>query len=201
MKAHLQYNWWKYLAVIIIPIVLWTSVFSSMAKPKDNERLSILFVGDGLDCRVLQENMVATIPQLTNQKIKSVKVASRVFDKDLYRKMLVSQCFDYDIIIISNSYYNEDVCKSVFRPFSEILIEQFDTASFLLEKYGGNNLPMGIVLFDKASNNKFVEYYSGGEACYMFFSPYSVNFSGLNGFGEIADDVALRVAQYLLCEQ
>ena len=42
MKKHLRTNWWKYLLLLLLPVAVWTTVFSLRDRPDGNERLRIL---------------------------------------------------------------------------------------------------------------------------------------------------------------
>jgi hypothetical protein len=44
MKQYLQYNWWKYLAIFLIPMILWCSVFEVLQKPAAHQRMRILYI-------------------------------------------------------------------------------------------------------------------------------------------------------------
>ena len=66
-ELKLKYNWWVYLLVIMIPIIVWSIVFTEMQKPADNEKISILYVGNNFDAEQLQKDLCERLPELTDQ--------------------------------------------------------------------------------------------------------------------------------------
>ena len=78
MKRHFQYNWYKYLAVILLPILLWCFLFNLLSKPQSREQVRILFVGESLDVASLQKDLQALLPTLSAQPLKEITVTQAV---------------------------------------------------------------------------------------------------------------------------
>ena len=197
MKNHLQFHWWKYIALALLPIFLWTGVFRSLAQPKPNQRVNILFIGENLDtagiCRELEE----ALPTLTDQEILHISVDREHIQKDQLYNTLTVRCFDYDLIILENKYMQKNMGQNIFVRLLPELAEQLPYALPYQETAEDSVLTFGFVLYDGSTENHFSQHYSGTESCYVFVSPESVNFNTLNEKGIPGQDAALRILQYM----
>ena len=174
--GHLQYNWWKYLAVIILPIFLWVSVFSAMARPKDHERLNILFLGENLDCIALQQALEEKLPELTEQKLKQVRVVSEYVGQDIYGQKMITYSYEFDLIIVSQSFMRSNTGQ-FFRGLPMEGLPGYENAKLHFEQVedGEYSAPFGFVLWEPGVKNTFSQFYPGREICYLFFSTESAN--------------------------
>ncbi len=198
-RGHLQYNWWKYMAVILIPILLWCSVFDVLAKPADNERLNIVFVGDGLDAVALQQTLQEQLPQLTQQKIKEVRVVSEYVAGEIYGQKLTTYSYEFDLIIVSQSFMRWNTGQ-FFRGLPKNGLPGFENAKLHNEKVeeGDYTAPFGFVLWEPGVENGFHQFYSGREICYLFFSTQSVNLYPLFSGSAEGDNAAVVAAKFLM---
>lgn len=196
LKSHMQYNWWKYLLVILAAVILWCTVFHALAQPEDNEKLNVLFVGEGLDAEKMEQTITTMLPQLTDQSVRQVKITqTRLEGREAY-EILQMRTYEYDIVIISQSYLQENMGNALFsKAMTEQMQAHFAGLQFYSETQGERMVPSGIVL---ESDSGFSAFYNGQETCYLFASPQSVNFNGLNGLGKAGDDCALRIMEYLV---
>ena len=128
-QGHLQYSWWKYLLVILLPILLWCSVFDVLAKPKENERLHILFVGNDLDAVSLQQTLEEAIPTLTDQKIKEVKVVTELAAGEIYGQKMTTYSYEFDLIIVSQSFMRDNTGQ-FFRRLPMDGLPGYETVAF-----------------------------------------------------------------------
>lgn len=189
MKQYWQYNWWKYVAVILLPILLWTTVFNIMKQPAPRERLHILYIGDNLDAAALEKALNAFVPEHTSQKLKEITVRT---EQQCDTALLTARCFEYDIILIEQPHLPKNVGEQVFPPLSaqqQALfphIKQYEKITETEEKSYG-------FLLEPNDHTGFATHYSGVNTCYLFFSPESVNCDPRNG-----TDAALQAAKYLL---
>ena len=192
-SAHLQYDWWKYVAALLIPLILWCSVFSIMKKPKANERLHILFLGTGLNCQAMEQELTVYLQENTAQKLKSVQVTMAEFSEENYANQLMAATYSYDIIIISDNQMKDTVGQDYFFVLPESLqgaeVELYEEA--VHEKL----LPFGAVLSDESS---FGKYYSGTQKCYAFISSQTENLYPVNTKSEEGDDATVIVWQWLM---
>lgn len=195
MKNHLQYNWWKYLAILLIPIILWCSVFSAMRKPAPDQRVHILYIGSGLDAEGLQAQLANALPDLTSQQLKAVTVTVASPGETAYSTLEV-RCFDYDILIFEQSSMPENVGQAVFVRLTDSMLSQFPDATLYQEDVSD----AGILTygFQLHADTRFAKHYASDQTCYLFISPWSENFDALNENGRAGNDAALRTAQYLL---
>lgn len=180
MKRHLQYNWMKYLAVLLLPLLLWPTAFR-LRERLHSEQLSILFVGEGLDTVQLQD-------ALAEQAHKSVCVTQAVPGVLPYHEFLTAQCFNYDLLILSEDCLQENVGQRFFSRVPEALTAYFPNAQPYQETVEGTPLLFGYVLGDTA---RLSNYLSGTLCCYLFFSPES-SLLGMD------DDAAILAVQFLL---
>lgn len=189
--GHFQYNWWKYVAVLLIPLVIWCSVFSTLKKPKANERLHILFLGDGLNIQELEQELTAYLQISTTQTLKSVQVSVAEYGEENYASQLLAATYSYDIIIIGEKQMTSTVGQDYFF----VLPQELRVADLYEETADGEVLPFGTVIFDGEQKNSFGRFYSGEEKCYAFISPQTANLYPLNtksGEGDNATVLAYR---------
>ena len=191
--GHLQYDWWKYVAVLLIPLILWCSVFSIMKKPKANERLHILFLGTGLNCQAMEQELTAYLQENTAQKLKSVQVTMAEFSEENYANQLMAATYSYDIIIISDNQMKDTVGQDYFF----VLSENLQGVEMELYKETANNkvLPFGAVLSDESS---FGKYYSGTQKCYAFISPQTENLYPVNTKSGEGNNATVIAWQWLM---
>ncbi len=197
--GHLQYSWWKYLLVIILPIILWCSVFDVLAKPKDNERLHILFLGDGLDAVALQGALEEQLPQLTQQKIKEVKVTTEYAAGEIYGQKMTTYSYEFDLIIVSQSFMRDNTGQ-FFRRIPMGGLPGYEKVKLHEEfvEEGEYTAPFGFVLWEPGVENGFRQFYSGREICYIFFSTESVNLYPLFEGSKEGDNAAVVALNLLL---
>ena len=63
------------------------------------------------------------------------------------------------------------------------------------EGYYQNNVQYGIMI---SANSRFNTYCAGDEPYYLFFNSNSVNLGGLFEKGQLEDDAAMRIFEYLI---
>lgn len=192
--GHLQYAWWKYMAVLLIPLVLWCSVFSVLKKPNTNERLHILFLGAGLDTAAMEQELKNYLQDQTTQELKTVQIAVAEYADESYANQLMAATYAYDIIIISQKQMKNAVGQGYFF----VLPEQLRTDSLYEETVDGEKMSFGAVIFDGVQKNTFGKYYSGTEYCYAFISPQTVNLYPLNAGSREGDNAAVIAWQWLM---
>ena len=196
--GHLQYHWWKYLLVIVLPIMLWCSVFDVLAKPKDNERLHVLFVGNGLDSAALQQTLEEKLPTLTDQKIKEVKVVSEYAAGEIYGQKMTTYSYEFDLIIVSQSFMHDNTGQ-FFRRLPMDGLPGYEGVKLREEQVEEEySAPFGFVLWDPGMENGFSTFYSGYEICYLFFSTESVNLYPLFEGSAEGDNAAVAALDFLL---
>lgn len=189
MKQYLQYNWWKYLAIILIPIILWCSIFEILQKPAAHQRMRILYIGENLDAAALQQKLSSALPTLTDQPLREIRVKN---EQHCDSTMLTARCFEYDLILIEASCLPEKLGQRVFRELSPELIPLFSTVSLYRETVESKEKNYGFLL-EPDGKTVFSSCYSGKDTCYLFFSPESVNCNPAGG-----NDAALKAAYYLM---
>lgn len=197
MKQYFQYNWWKYLAVVLIPVLLWTGIFDVLKKPAPNQRVHILCIGSGFDIAALEQQLTAALPSLTKQPIKSVDVNAAQPDAATLGSMLNARVFQYDIIIICEDFLPENVGQHFFSPLSTEFTDLFPNVTLYQENTGTEQCAYGLQI-PADSQTRFSDSYTGNQSCYLFISAESVNFNQLNGNGKPGNDAALKAVCYLL---
>lgn len=197
MKRILQYHWWQYVLAVLLPILLWCTVFDALGKPEKNECLRILFVGQTLDEQRLQEDLKDAIGQMTDQKLKQVKVTQTMPNGLAMGELLTARQFDCDLVILASNDLPEGIGQGFFAPLSQELLAHFPEHAAYTEPVENTALPYGIAL---SGETRFAGYLSEQADCVLFFSTESVNLAALNGKGSAKDDAALRAAEYLLEE-
>lgn len=197
--GHLQYNWWKYLIVVILPLFLWISIFDVLARPKDHERLNILFLGDELDAASLQQTLEEYIPQHTQQKLKQIRVVSEYLPDEHYGQKMTTNSYEFDLIIVAQSFMRENTGQ-FFRRLPMDGLSGYESAKYYHEQVEGGDYsaPFGLVLWEPGVKNTFGEYYSGTEICYLFFSTESVNLYPLFEESKEGNNAAVVALDFLM---
>lgn len=198
MKKHLRRNWWKYLAMIVLPVIVWSTVFSLRSRPDDRERLRILFVGEGLNTAALQADLQAALPSLTTQTVREITVTQEIPESTAYGEWLISRQFSYDILIFSEPWCTENMGQNFFSRLSNSLRSGFSGTETYCETVDAVALPYALVLSGAEMQTRFCTYFEAEKpTCFLFFSPESVNLGAENGKGEQTDDAAIAAAHYL----
>ena len=192
-RGHLQYDWWKYVAVLLIPLILWCSIFSVLKKPKANERLHILFLGTDLNCQAMEQDLTAYLQDNTAQKLKSIQVTMAEYSEENYANQLMAAAYSYDIIIISENQMKETVGQNYFFVLPEIL--QGAETELYEETVNIAVLPFGAVLQAESS---FGKYYSGTQKCYAFISPQTENLYPINAKSREGNNATVIAWQWLM---
>lgn len=194
-KTHLHYYWWTYALVAAVSILVWTTAFSAKLSPEDNERLHILYVGENLNRYKLEQEVKEVLPALTNQKVQQVKVSQITVSGMQVYQVLDTRRYEYDIILISDGYLQENMGTALFRTaMTEAMQQMLSAYDLYAEGNGAGSAPCGVQL----DQVKWKNFCITEEECYLFISPESVNFGGLNGKGRAEDDCGLRVMEYIL---
>lgn len=194
--AYLHYHWWKYVLLTVLSIMIWTSVFDTLARPARNEKVGIVFFGDALDVTALHTDLTAVIQELTQQEIAYVDVSQTFADYDRLGQILMARTYDYDLLILPAKMVDKLSAYGFFMPLPDT---PKDIPTYTQEK-DGKSLAYGLEIYSPGSRNRFSSFCSGEQTYYVFLSKESVNLAGLNGKGEKTDDAALRILTYLLEE-
>ncbi len=190
MKQHFYRNWWKYLAVILLPVILWSTVFFLRSKPKRNEILRVLYVGKGLNTEELQNDLAERFPQM-----KEITVTQELPQSFLGGDWMTYRQFEYDLLIFDESYCTETMGQQYFSRLPDTLLSRFPNVPTYVETVDGRSLTYALRLDGGKTN--FANYCNTEKACLLFFSPESVNLGGENRKGNAADTAAIIAAQYL----
>ena len=196
MRRHLQYNWWKYLLAVLLPIIIWLTVFEQMAKPANNARLRVLYVGEGLDSQSLQQELTHQLSQMSKQVLQEITVTQVSPAGISYTEYLTARCFDYDLLILSPDWCPEGIGQAVFSRIPTALLASFPSSDVYTEVVEESDLPYAFVLPESSPFYSFSS--DKGRPCLLFPSPESVNLDGKNGKGDLGDDAALQAMRYLL---
>lgn len=196
MKRHLQYNWWKYLLAILLPLIIWSTVFEQMSKPANNARLRVLYVGDGLDPSGFQQELTLQLSELSTQVLQEIAVTQVSPVGISYTEYLTARCFDYDLLILSPDWCPEGIGQAVFSRIPSALLDSFPSSDVYTEVVEKSDLPYAFVLPETSPFYSFSS--DKGRPCLLFPSPESVNLDKKNGKGDLGDDAALQAMRYLL---
>ena len=196
MRRHLQYNWWKYLLVVLLPVIIWLTVFTQMAKPASNARLRVLYVGDGLDPSGFQQELTLQLSELSTQVLQGIAVTQVSPVGISYTEYLTARCFDYDLLILSPDWCPEGIGQAVFSRIPPALLDSFPSSDVYTEVVEKSDLPYAFVLPETSPFYSFSS--DKGRPCLLFPSPESVNLDGKNEKGNLGDDAALQAMRYLL---
>ncbi len=189
VTEHLQYAWWQYVLVLAISAVLWIAVFTSLAQPKDNEKLDVCFFGDQCDSVSLNEQLSKDIRAITQQTLKEVTVSEGASSESTIYEAVMAGMYISDVMVFEKGILPDEYLKGHFPQIPEGEFEG-------LPLYRIDGVAYGIVL-NPGYTTRFSERYEGEKLCIAFFCPESVNTGGLFGKGQEADNAALSVVRYL----
>ncbi len=190
MKQHIYRNWWKYLAVILLPVIVWSTVFYLRSRPKRTEILRILYIGEGLHTEELQKDLTARFPDK-----KEIAVTQELPQPMLGGDWMTYRQFEYDILIFAEPYCTVSMGQQYFTRLPDTLLSQFPDVPTYEETVDGRPLTYALRL--ECGTTNFATYCDTEEACLLFFSPESVNLGGEIRRGSAADNAAILAAQYL----
>lgn len=193
LATFLSNNWWKLLLAVLLIVGVWVLIMQSLNKIQPQEKLSITFVGADFNDIGCEDDLQKFIPDVTEQKLRSITVSS-IVDPTGYTSatlLTVRTLGDTDFLI-----YEEKFAKgapSVYEPLTQQVIDAFPEYEQYIEKekaYG----------FYIPDNSKLYSYYTGSERLVVFISAYCENMAALNGKGKQEYDCAYIALKYLMEE-
>lgn len=205
--SHLQYSGWKYLAVLLVAVFFWCTIFTALAKPDADEKVSIACFVDQVDTDLLSNRLNADKENITTQKLKEISVESIPSTDPMLSVLFSTRLITSDLFIVSESLLSAGSKSSTaidpksFVPFSQEKLQQLLSGKVdNLQFYYVEEYAIGIYLnnADGTCEGRFGDYYNGSERCVAFFSNESVNLGALYGVGDSENCGALDVLVYLL---
>lgn len=200
IQGHLRCFWWCYVAILLVAVVFWTSVYGIIGSPDANEKLTLSFFGNDLDASLLELDIENNIFNITSQGIKELSVdhVSQT-ESTVFGSMIQTRLYSSDIMIFEEWIITEELTALDFRPFTSELEACF--ANIDVEYYLIDGVKCGIILNPEGSNpNNFTKYYTGNSKLIAFFAPYCGNLRGAYGIGSKEDDAAIVLMKFLLEE-
>ena len=200
IRRHFQYFWWCYLAILIVAIVFWTSVYGIIEKPDANEKLTLSYFGNSYDGAKLELEIEKNITDITSQNIREFSVDQVNQTEDiLLGSMIQTRLYSSDIMIFEEGVVTEEFVSMNFRPIINKLEACFSNMD--VEYYIIDGIKYGIILNSPGQiSNIFTKYYSGNSTLIAFFAPYCENLGGIYGIGNNNDDAAIMLMRFLLEE-
>ncbi len=194
-SAHLQYFWWVYVLIAVLVIFAWTTAFSIMAKPRDNEQVTVIFFDRSFDAKGMNAVANTDIASITAQKLKEITFGTADYGDELtFMQQMSTRLYGADIIILPENIIKADDISAWFKPIPEAVAKQYFADAQL---YRIDGEIYGVCVYP-AENSLVSEHYSGEQAAVAFFSPQSENLGALYGKGDAADAAAFDVAAYIL---
>ncbi len=198
---HLQYYWWLYLLLLVIFVSMWLLIFTTLAQPKDNEKIAVASFCDDDGPQSLHYQLQVDIGKITNQPLEEVSlINSTNSDENTLGSLLLSRVYTCDVIILTKDIAKDNTVEAYFQPLSESVLQQYfsDIPSELI--YYVNGKAYGFLLNAENQNSRFANSYDGEKECIIFLSGESVNIAGINDKGNATDDAAISVLKYFLEE-
>ena len=189
-STYFQYNWIKYLLIIIVPLVFWLIVYSDIDQVKYDESVKILYIGDYLDEEQLQNDISSNISSITTQKLEYVSVMTYSGAEEVVYDYLRNKIYSVDIVIISEEFMDKELISQIFTPLTNNLKQEFKNADFVSVEeyfYGINAL----------EESPIYKCYSKNEKVSVFLSQHSLNIAKAYGYGKVENDAAIKIAKYI----
>ncbi len=213
LVAHLQYSWWKYLALIVVVVLGWLYVFMMLARPQANEQLNVAIFDDKVNPLTLKNAVADNQPQITKQYLEQISFEAIEQNEPNLNAIMDDRTQFCDFVIIAESLLKEQINMHTYSrripldKLRELWGEVVDSLEFFLIDYDDGNpdhmgMQFGIYLNnpnDGVTNN-FEKHYTGTERCVLFFGFKSVNLNQLYGLGNAGDSAGLDLVLYLLKE-
>lgn len=205
--SHLQYSGWKYLVVLLVAIIFWSTIFTALGQPKADEKVSIACFVDQVDIDLIYSELNSNKENITKQKIKEISAESILSTDSMLSALLATRKITSDLLIVGESSLSADPNSSLaidpksFVPFSEEKLEELLAGRVEnIEFYYIEEYTVGIYLnnVDGISEGRFGDFYNGNERCVVFFSNESVNLGALYDLGDPKNQAAIDVLVYLL---
>lgn len=187
----LQYTWWIYLLIIIIPFFLYKTIYTAILEPKDFEKVEIaIFSKNEFNASLFNsdfDNIVSSInDNILSNTIKRVRIDSIFSDSSTFGQLLLARKQVCDIIIVeenqilkSNEIKTKDKFINITSNFKRIDEVEFintysskhniDKISF----YKIDDVPYGIIL--TSDNNNFSKYSNSSKTYVALFQNSSIN--------------------------
>lgn len=188
-NSYIQYNFWKYILVFLIPLIVWSVIYSDIDNLKYDEVINVLYIGDTLNAEELEKELNAALPSLTSQKIKSVYVTRIGGSLENVEDYLRNKIFSTDIVIIQEGLEKDYDAVGIFSPLTVFLKNSISNDKYYLldgKEYG--------FLLDE--NSRFSKYCEGNIHIALF-SPYSYSISSAYGYGGEKNDGAIKIMEYI----
>ncbi len=205
LKTHFRYNWWKYLVVLLVAVVLWNGLFTALAQPKDHEKLTVACFASEVNTKALQADLEENRASFTGQPLKKLSVETYLDyanDAMYFSYALASAdvfVFSEDMVLSDENGNSPVTYKALFQPipmdtFSELLGDNLSN----LRLFGDDSGIYGVYISGAGQNNRFTQMCDQNTACILFFNPDSVNLNGLYGKGNGEHGGAIDLLLYLL---
>ena len=200
IRRHLQYFWWCYLAILVVAVIFWTSVYGIIRTPDANEKLTLSYFGKDFDGAGLDLEIEEKLSNITSQNIKEFSVDHvKQTDDIVFGSMIQTRLYSSDILIFEEGVITEEFAAMNFRPFTAELEACF--ADTHIEYYVIDGIKCGIIINPQGEKtNVFTKYYSGDSRLIAFFAPHSENLGGAYGIGNKEDDAGVALMKFLLEE-
>ena len=181
LSRSLQYDWYKYLIVIVVACFAWVTAFRIYHAPTPQQSLYIFFGGNVADYS--WENDVTD--KLSADGVKLTKLVSanpndRVF-LEKYNSVGLNSC---DVIIVPLSVAENTGCYMTFVPVSQ---------TFGCDVFSQDGVDYGLYLPEQ-SKTLLLKYFDFCAEPYVVF----VSATSLNGGGDCPTDNAWKLVELLI---
>lgn len=147
MKKLLIKNIKWFVLITLASIIIWTSIFSSINKPKDYETLQIFISSSSYK----EESLKETLNK--DNSYKDVIIYSADEDNKYYTSLLeTSGILSCDLLIVNKSLVLTDGAESTFVPLSQEYLSSYKIDLSKYQLVNKNNITYGIVIYDKENN-------------------------------------------------
>jgi len=121
-RNHFRYDWWRYVGLVTVAVLLWSMVSAALNKIPEEERVDIYLLSDYADAEALEELSAEMLPDFPELKeINFVNIPLGGEEEYLYRQKLVVNiaASEGDIFIGSEEEMAELAKQGLFDPLEE----------------------------------------------------------------------------------
>lgn len=175
-KRKLNYNLSGYLAIIILSVVLWTSVFSLITRYKNYEQIQIFVTSEAIS-QNFRDNLQYS---LNSNEIKDIQITQISYDNQYYDSNLVTHgMLDCDILILPEIVISATGVND-FVVLNNSLLDNYGIDYTIFNYLEVSDLNYGIKIYDSETKINLLDgyvYFSNDESnnYYMFVNKASVN--------------------------
>ncbi len=125
ISIHLEYDWLKYLLILVASIVLWYFVFYQINLTRDFEKVDVFFTCYGNSTPSIEKEFLDVLVSENDDYIREVNINFQSPDNEYYSQLYTSHGYVADVLIIPKYYMDNN--GFFFKEWTDEFIEDLFT--------------------------------------------------------------------------